>query len=158
VADSVEDKLTVHDVTGDRLTPEQLYAVLRLRVDVFVVEQECPYPEIDGRDLLTSTRHLWLDGPDGVASYLRVLEESAGARRIGRVATARAARGQGLAAQLMKAALAHAGGVDCVLDSQTYAKGFYAKFGFVPEGDEFIEDGIPHITMWRRAQRMSGMS
>jgi ElaA protein len=65
--------------------------------------------------------------------------------------TARDARGQGLAAQLMQAALAHVGDADCVLDSQTYAKGFYLKFGFVPEGDEFLEDGIPHITMWRRA-------
>jgi ElaA protein len=128
-----------------------LYAVLRLRVDVFVVEQECPYPELDGRDLLPSTRHLWVDGPDGAGSYLRVLEEPAGARRIGRVVTARDARGQGLAAQLMQAALAHVGDADCVLDSQTYAKGFYLKFGFVPEGDEFLEDGIPHITMWRRA-------
>jgi ElaA protein len=150
VANSVENKLTVHDVTGDRLTAGQLYAVLRLRVDVFVVEQECPYPELDGRDLVPSTRHLWLDGPDGVGSYLRVLEEPAGAQRIGRVVTARAARGQGLAAQLMKTALDHAGDADCVLDSQTYAKGFYAKFGFLPEGDEFLDDGIPHITMWRR--------
>ena len=147
----MENKLTVHDVTGDRLTAEQLYAVLRLRVDVFVVEQECPYPELDGRDLVPSTRHLWLDGPDGVGSYLRVLEEPAGAQRIGRVVTARAARGEGLAAQLMKTALDHAGDADCVLDSQTYAKGLYAKFGFLPEGDEFLEDGIPHITMWRRA-------
>lgn len=146
----MENQLTVHDVTGDQLTAEQLYAALRLRVDVFVVEQECPYPELDGRDLVPSTRHLWVDGPDGVGSYLRVLEEPAGAQRIGRVVTARASRGQGLAAQLMKTALEHAGDADCVLDSQTYAKGFYAKFGFVPEGDEFLEDGIPHITMWRR--------
>jgi ElaA protein len=150
VVNSVENQLAVHDVAADQLTVHQLYALLRLRVDVFVVEQECPYPEIDGRDLLPGTRHLWIDGTDGVGAYLRVLDEPRGARRIGRVCTALDARGQGLGARLMAAALESVGDVDCVLDSQTYAKGFYAKFGFEPEGEEFLEDGIPHITMWRR--------
>ena len=154
MVNSVENQLKVHDVAGDQLTAEQLYDILRLRVDVFVVEQECPYPEIDGRDLLPGTRHLWASGPAGIGSYLRVLDEPAGARRIGRVCTARGARGQGLAARLMTTALTAAGEADCVLDSQTYAKGFYAKFGFEPEGHDFLEDGIPHVTMWRRAGRI----
>lgn len=140
----------IHDLTADQLTPEQLYAILRLRVDVFVVEQDCPYPELDGRDLLPGTRHLWADGPSGAEAYLRLLDEPGGARRIGRVCTALEARGKGLGAKLMVAALESAGNVDCVLDAQTYASGFYAKYGFQPTGEEFIEDGIPHITMWRR--------
>ncbi|WP_370943358.1 GNAT family N-acetyltransferase [Amycolatopsis sp. cg5] len=134
------------NVAGDRLTAAQLYEILRLRVDVFVVEQECPYPEIDGRDLLPTTQHLWTEG---FGSYLRVLADPDGVSRIGRVVTAKFARGKGLAGELMKAALDHIGDADSVLDSQTYAAGFYAKFGFVPEGEEFLEDGIPHITMRR---------
>jgi ElaA protein len=150
VAESSQNQLTLHEVAGDELTPAQLYGILRLRVDVFVVEQECPYPEVDGRDLLPGTRHLWVTGANGIGSYLRVLEEAGGARRLGRVCTSREAREQGLAARLMTAALAYTGDADCVLDAQTYAQGFYAKFGFEPEGEEFDEDGIPHITMWRR--------
>lgn len=158
MADSLQHQLTLHEVAGDDLVPAQLYDILRLRVDVFVVEQECPYPEIDGRDLLPGTRHLWVAGADGIGSYLRVLQEPAGARRIGRVCSARDARGRGLAACLMTAALAYTGDVDCVLDAQTYAQGFYAKFGFEPEGEEFDEDGIPHITMWRRRPRHMSIS
>lgn len=138
------------NVAGTELTAKQLYDILKLRVDVFVVEQDCPYPELDGRDLLPDTRHLWIGDEHGVRSYLRVLTEP-GRLRIGRVVTAKEARGQGLAAQLMKEALGIVGDADSVLDAQTYAQGFYAKFGYRPEGDEFLEDGIPHITMWRRA-------
>ncbi|GAA4662102.1 GNAT family N-acetyltransferase [Amycolatopsis dongchuanensis] len=137
------------NVAGTELTPSQLYDILHLRADVFVVEQDCPYLDIDGRDLLPDTRHLWLTDDRGISSYLRVLTEP-GHYRIGRVVTARHARGQGLAARLMTEALEIVGDADSVLDAQTYAQGFYAKFGYVPEGDEFDEDGIMHITMWRR--------
>ncbi|GHF62679.1 ElaA protein [Amycolatopsis bartoniae] len=137
------------NVAGTELTPSQLYQILTLRADVFVVEQDCPYLDPDGRDLLPDTRHLWVPGEQGISSYLRVLTEP-GHFRIGRVVTARHARGQGLAARLMTEALEVVGDIDSVLDAQTYAKGFYAKFGYVPEGEEFEEDGIPHITMWRR--------
>ncbi|WP_236793964.1 GNAT family N-acetyltransferase [Amycolatopsis sp. GM8] len=137
------------NVTGPGLTTSQLYDLLRLRVDVFVVEQNCPYPELDGRDLLPTTRHLWSAGEQGIESYLRVLDEGEH-YRIGRVVTAERARGRGLAAQLMTEALEIVGDADSVLDAQTYAQGFYAKFGYVPEGAEFLEDGIPHIRMWRR--------
>ncbi|HVW44733.1 MAG TPA: GNAT family N-acetyltransferase [Amycolatopsis sp.] len=138
------------NVAGTDLTPRQLYEILRLRASVFVVEQHCPYLDPDGRDLAPDTRHFWTEGFE---SYLRVLSESSGVFRIGRVVTANHARGRGLAARLMATALEHIGDADSVLDAQTYAQGFYAKFGYVPEGDEFDEDGIPHITMWRRAAR-----
>ncbi|MCU1687566.1 MAG: hypothetical protein JWQ81_8305 [Amycolatopsis sp.] len=142
------DKLpAVSAASGDGLTAAQVHAILKLRVDVFVVEQKCPYPEIDGCDLLPSTRHFWVDG---FGSYLRILAESDGAGRIGRVCTAADARGRGLAARLMQAALETGPERAWVLDAQTYAQGFYAKFGFRPEGEPFDEDGIPHITMWRR--------
>ncbi|TVT26581.1 GNAT family N-acetyltransferase [Amycolatopsis rhizosphaerae] len=138
------------NLAGTELTSSQLYDLLRLRVDVFVVEQACPYPELDGRDLLPGTRHLWIAGEEGIDACLRILTEPGGHYRIGRVATSRRARRQGLGARLMAAALDYIGTADSVLDAQTYAQGFYAKFGYRPEGEEFEEDGIPHITMWRR--------
>ena len=137
------------DAAGTDLTPQQLYEILRLRADVFVVEQACPYLDVDGRDLAPDTRHFWTEGFE---SYLRVLTEPGGFR-VGRVVTAKHARGRGLAARLMTAALTHIGDADSVLDAQTYAHPFYATFGFVPEGEEFLEDGIPHIRMWRRVAR-----
>lgn len=137
--------------SGGELTAAQLYDVLRLRVDVFVVEQECPYPEIDGRDLLPGTRHFWSPGEPGADGYLRVLPEAGGVLRIGRVCTAEAARGTGLGGRLMAAAMEYAGDAGCVLSAQTYAQGFYARFGFEPEGEEYLEDGIPHISMRRAA-------
>lgn len=137
-----------HDAAGPELTAAQLHDILRLRVDVFVVEQKAAYPELDGRDLLADTRHLWFEGPDGVTAYLRVLLDPGGVRRIGRVVTAANARGQGLAGHLMDAALTVPG--EYVLDAQTYVQKFYARYGFVAEGAEYVDDdGIPHIRMRR---------
>lgn len=139
---------TLHDATGPELTAAQLHDILRLRVDVFVVEQKAAYPELDGRDLRPDTRHLWFEDAGGVTSYLRVLADPGGVRRIGRVVTAASARGRGLAALLMDAALLTPG--EYVLDAQTYVQGFYARYGFVAEGAEYTdEDGIPHSTMRR---------
>jgi ElaA protein len=140
---------TLHDATGPELTAVQLHDILRLRVDVFVVEQKAAYPELDGRDLLPDTRHLWFEEDGAVLAYLRVLLDPGGVRRIGRVVTAAPARGAGLAARLMEAALTIPG--EYVLDAQTYVQGFYARYGFVAEGPEYVDDdGIPHIRMRRR--------
>ncbi|MGH3437216.1 MAG: GNAT family N-acetyltransferase [Sciscionella sp.] len=145
-----ESRLGPHSAIAAQLAPATLYALLRLRVDVFVVEQRCPYPELDGRDLEPETRHLWLGAGDLPTAYLRVLREAGGVR-IGRVCVARSERGRGHAKALMRAALAEVGCRECVLDAQLYAAGFYAAFGFRPEGEEFDEDGIPHIRMRRPA-------
>ncbi|WP_328354167.1 GNAT family N-acetyltransferase [Mycobacterium sp. NBC_00419] len=132
-----------------------LYELLKLRVEVFVVEQACPYPELDGRDLLAETRHFWLEQPDGaVISTLRLMEEhSAGEKafRIGRVCTRRSARGQGHTTRLMQAALADVGDHPCRINAQTYLAGMYARHGFVVDGDEFVEDGIPHVPMLKNS-------
>jgi ElaA protein len=138
---------TLHDATGPELTAAQLHDIVRLRIDVFVVEQKAAYPELDGRDLLPDTRHLWFEDGGEVVAYLRVLLDPGGIRRIGRVVTAAPARGAGLAARLMDAALTGPG--EYVLDAQTYVQGFYARYGFVAEGPEYLEDGIPHIKMRR---------
>ncbi|GAB3555849.1 ElaA protein [Actinopolyspora lacussalsi] len=132
------------------LAPEDFYRMLRLRVDVFVVEQHCPYPELDGRDLEGATRHFWIDSADsGVLGYLRLLEEPDGSFRIGRVCTAPSGRGMGLGKKLMRAAVAEVRKSYAVLSSQTYAVGFYRSFGFVEYGEPYEEDGIPHIDMHR---------
>lgn len=146
-----QDEITIVSRAASELTPAELYALLRLRVDVFVVEQQCPYPELDGRDLDADTRHVWATSSDGrIVGCLRVLREDDGVLRIGRVCTADFARGTGLGGRLMRTAMELVGDSECVLDAQTYATGFYAKFGFEPEGEVFLEDGIPHITMRRR--------
>ena len=138
---------------GKDLDAATLYELLKLRVEVFVVEQDCPYPELDGRDLLTDTRHFWLEDDGGeVISTLRLMEEHPNGRkafRIGRVCTKKQARGNGHTARLMQAALAEVGEQPCPLNAQSYLVDMYARHGFVTAGEEFLEDGIPHFPMSR---------
>ncbi|MFC4126614.1 GNAT family N-acetyltransferase [Nocardia rhizosphaerae] len=129
-----------------------LYQLLKLRVDVFVVEQECAYPELDGRDLLPDTRHLWLDDGGAVVATLRLLEQRVDdvtTFRIGRVCAAKTARGRGYSARLIRAALAETGAATVRLDAQSHLVDMYAKFGFVADGPEFLDDGIAHVPMRR---------
>jgi ElaA protein len=121
-----------------------------------VVEQHCPYPELDGRDLDPGTLHVWLGESDAPLAYLRMLEEPDGTARIGRVCVAAAARGQGLARDLMAYTLELVGPRPCVLDAQAHLTAFYATLGFAATGPEFDDEGIPHIPMRRPALRRSG--
>jgi ElaA protein len=127
-----------------------LYAILRLRSEIFVVEQECAYQDLDGRDEEPGTRHLWVERDGEIRAYLRILNDH-GTERIGRVVTARQARGGGLAGRLMTAALGIIGNRPSVLDAQAYLTGFYRRFGYERSGPEFVEDGIPHVPMLRAA-------
>lgn len=132
------------------LPADVLYALLRLRVDVFVVEQACAYPELDGRDTEPGTEHVWLQDGAGPVAYLRVLREApASGIRIGRVCTRADARGAGAAARLVGDILRRHAAEPAVLDAQSYLVGFYSRFGFAPSGPEFVEDGIPHVPMRR---------
>lgn len=141
----------IHVARFAELDAATLYALLKLRVDVFVVEQRSPYPELDGRDMEAGTRHLWVSDADAAPplAYVRTLAEADGSTRIGRVATAPEARGKGLARQLVVAALDLAPGTTHVLDAQRYLVGFYEGLGFTPSGPEYVEDGIPHVPMRR---------
>lgn len=134
-----------------------LYELLKLRVEVFVVEQACPYPELDGRDLLAETRHFWLETAEGeVICTLRLMEEHPGgekAFRIGRVCTKRTARGRGHVTRLLRAALAEVGDYPCRIDAQKYLVDMWAQLGFVRDGDDFLDDGIPHVPMLRSGSR-----
>ncbi|MEV1330568.1 GNAT family N-acetyltransferase [Micromonospora costi] len=131
------------------LTTRTFHDLLRLRIDVFVVEQNCPYPELDGRDVEPATRHLWLTDGEAPLAYLRILADPGGVARIGRVVVAPGARGGGYAGRLMTEALAVVGDRPCVLDAQSYLVDFYARHGFTVTGPEYVEDGIPHIPMRR---------
>ncbi len=122
------------------------YAVWRLRQDVFVVEQACPYPDLDGRDVEPGTRHVLLREGDELLGYARVLDDGA-VWRIGRVALLPAARGRGLADHLLTTALQVCPDREVVLDAQSPLADWYAGYGFVVAGPEFLEDGIPHLPM-----------
>ena len=127
------------------LSPYTLYSFLRLRVAVFAVEQWCVYNDLDGRDTEPTTWHGWVADGDEVVSYLRVLGEP-GNEVIGRVVTAPAARGRGLSRLLMTSALERTSR-PVAIEAQTYLLDWYAAFGFVPRGPEYLEDGIPHTPM-----------
>jgi ElaA protein len=138
----------VRDAAAADLDATTLYGILKLRVDVFVVEQKCAYPELDGRDLEPGARQVWIEDSGEVVATLRMLDEGS-ALRIGRVATAPAARSAGHARRLMERALELAGDRDVVLDAQSYLREWYERLGFVRAGEEFLDDGIPHVPMRR---------
>jgi ElaA protein len=139
----------VRRVRGVDLTPPALYGLLRLRVDVFVVEQCCAYAELDGRDLEPGTVHFWMGADAAPVACLRLLTEPDGERRIGRVCTAAALRGRGVARRLVAAALAEAGDAPCVLDAQEHLVALYGGFGFAPTGPGYDWGGILHVPMRR---------
>ena len=139
---------TVTSKHFDELTTREFHDLLRLRIDVFVVEQTCPYPELDGRDVERGTEHHWTADDGAPTCYARTLDEG-DAIRIGRVVTAPDARGTGLAAALMTQLIERYGDRALVLDAQSHLADWYGRFGFTPDGDEFVEDGIPHVPMRR---------
>jgi ElaA protein len=141
--------LQLRDGHPAEMDAAMLYRVLALRVDVFVVEQNCAYRELDGRDLEPATRLVWIERDGQVVATLRVLREPDGTARIGRVATASTARGQGHAATMMARALELTDDADVELHAQTYLTSWYERFGFARIGADFLDDGIPHTPMRR---------
>lgn len=148
----------IHRARVADIAPETLYRLLWLRVSVFVVEQQAAYPEIDGRDIEPDAELLWCERDGQVEATLRVLREP-DALRIGRVATAAHARGRGLAADLMRAALARCAEIDPArpvrLDAQLQLEQWYGRFGFVRSGGPYAEDRIPHIPMVREPSALA---
>jgi ElaA protein len=139
--------VTLHVAAFGELSAATLYDLLSLRMRVFIVEQRCPYQDLDGRDTEPGTRHVWRTEDGSPAAYLRILAEPDGTDRIGRVCVAPDARGTGLARRLMLDALELTGPHPVVLDAQSYLAGFYERLGFTASGPEFVEDGIRHTPM-----------
>jgi ElaA protein len=140
----------VHVGGFDDLDPRTAYLLWQLRASVFVVEQDCVYLDLDGRDLERGTRHVWAGPADRPIGYLRVLDDGAQAR-IGRVVVARSHRGRGVSDALMRAALDVIGDRASRLDAQSPMAGWYAGYGYRQDGAEFVEDGIRHVPMLRGA-------
>lgn len=139
----------------EALDAATLYALLAARVDVFVVEQDCPYPELDGRDAEALHLSAWHDA--ALAAYARLLPP--GGRfaepSIGRVLTTAAFRGRGLGRVLMLRAIEiverHWPGCPIRVSAQHHLEAFYASLGFVSDSAVYDEDGIPHVDMLRAA-------
>jgi len=137
----------------DEIPTSTFYRIARLRQEVFVVEQDCVFLDLDGRDLELGSMQLWMETADGaVAASVRILDESEhenepGLRSIGRVVTDPAWRGRGIAAELLRAAIAACEGGPILIHAQSQLSEWYGRFGFVACGEEFLEDGIQHLPM-----------
>ena len=147
------------DLHHSELTVEALYALLKLRCEVFVVEQNCPYLDVDGDDLVGENRHLLGWRANQLVAYARILKSDDDLQPvvIGRVIVSTAVRGEKLGHTLMERAVG-----SCLqrwpqqalyLGAQAHLQNFYAHFGFVPVTDIYDEDGIPHVGMAREARQ-----
>ncbi|SCB56571.1 ElaA protein [Rhizobium aethiopicum] len=139
----------------DELSARELYDLLRVRVDVFVVEQNCPYPELDGKDI--DALHLRLLEGTQLLGAVRILKpyEPQDPSKIGRVVVSPAHRGKRLGDALMREAITACERLypknPIALSAQAHLRRFYESFGFVGTSQEYLEDGIPHIDMIRQS-------
>ena len=142
-------KPQLHKKSFQELTTDELYELLRVRSEVFVVEQNCVYQDLDGDD--QQSVHLWLTVEDKVVALARVCPAGSHMKEIsiGRVITTE--RGKGYGKQIMlhaiDAAIEHFGATLIVIEAQEYARGFYESVGFRQSSEPFMLDGIPHIRM-----------
>lgn len=134
------------------LTNIELYKILQLRNEVFVVEQNCPYQDCDNKDL--QAHHLTALKDDHIIAYSRLLPPGipySNAASVGRVVTSSSVRGQDLGRELMSKSLENLyflfGHLPVIIGAQLYLKKFYESFSFLQQGEIYLEDGIQHITM-----------
>jgi ElaA protein len=145
------DILQLFIKTFDQLTNDELYEILKLRVDIFVVEQTCPYPDLD--DLDQAAIHVFYKNEEGICAYLRVMDRGVESEdvSIGRVVVDKNKRRKALGSKLMQAGIKAAREIfdaDTIyLEAQRYAKSFYEKQGFKQVSEVFLLDDIPHIKM-----------
>ncbi len=133
------------------LTVDELYKILALRAEVFVVEQNCVYNDIDGKDLRST--HMWIQERGKIVAYIRLLDKgvSYDEASIGRVVVAKEERGRGLAKKIMREGIKflteRSAEKKITIGAQEYLKSFYQSLGFVEISDVYDEDGIPHLDM-----------
>jgi ElaA protein len=137
------------------LSVDEYFEILHLRTAIFVVEQDCPYQEVDEKD--RKSYHLFGKSENGeVIAVTRILPKGISYNEIsiGRVALKKEYRGKGIAGELMKESLMFIekqfGKEDIRISAQTYLFNYYSKFGFQSVGEEYLEDNIPHIEMLRK--------
>ncbi len=145
--------MTVHTKYYTELTTSELYKILKLRAEVFVVEQDCPYQDLDDRDL--NAWQIWVEDDGEVVACMRVFMYDDTYSQIGRVVTSLKVRGTGVGKMMVQEGVRLADekfpGCPILIHSQDYATGFYEKFGFRITSEPFMEDGIPHREMIREA-------
>ncbi|OWV83949.1 acyltransferase [Rhizobium sp. N122] len=146
------------DLKGlDELSPRELYDLLKMRVDVFVVEQSCPYPELDGKDVDALHLRLLSGGEQLASARLLKPHNTQDSVKIGRVVVSPAHRGKRLGDALMSEATMACERLypanPIALSAQAHLRRFYEALGFVRTSEEYLEDGIPHIDMVRQAAR-----
>lgn len=140
--------------TFSELTTAELYEIIKARVNVFVVEQDCPYPDLDDND--QKAIHLWAEKNGEVLAYCRIFDKGIkySETSIGRVVTTENGRGTGLGKQLIKYALEiienRLGTSEVRISAQDYLLKFYSDFGFQDTGKKYLEDNIPHTEMFRK--------
>ncbi|MBO6200293.1 MAG: GNAT family N-acetyltransferase [Chryseobacterium sp.] len=140
--------------TFSELTTPELYEIIKARVNVFVVEQDCPYPDLDDND--QKAIHLWAENNGEVLAYCRIFDKGIKypETSIGRVVTTENGRGTGLGKQLIKYALEiienRLGTSEVRISAQDYLLKFYSDFGFQDTGKKYLEDNIPHTEMFRK--------
>ena len=136
----------------EELNKAEFYQIVQLRIEVFIVEQNCPYPDLDDKD--QEAQHVWIEDTGEIVCYLRI--NPAGSRfvepSLGRIVTKKRHRKQGLAEVLINKAI----NLVCEKESrpirisaQCYLEKYYEKFGFLKASEEYLEDDIPHIEMLR---------
>jgi ElaA protein len=145
-----DSAITLHHAPFDEVPARALYGQLRVRSAAFVVEQECIYLDLDGKDLEPGCVMWWHDRAGEVLSTIRVLVEGED-RVIGRVATDQSARNLGLAGALIRGAIEAEPDRVFHLGGQSHLAGWYGSFGFARSGPNYMEDGIPHLPMTRPA-------
>lgn len=139
----------IRTVSGDKLTAQDVYDIWKIRDQVFAFEQHVEDTDVDGRDLLPYTTHVWVADEDGPTSYLRVFDD--GSVHVGRVCTRKDQRGQGLSGELMGEVSRLWGDREIVLNAQSHLERWYESFGYARSGDDFDEAGIQHTPMRRPA-------
>ena len=143
--------LTWHILTWNELSTETLYAILALRAEVFVAEQNCPYQDVDGKDLKSLHVCGYSDSGE-LCAYARLVKPGVSYDEwsIGRVITSPRVRRTGAGEELMLTCMAYfvEQRISAVrISAQSYLHDFYTKFGFVRVSEEYLEDDIPHMEM-----------
>lgn len=137
----------------EALTALELFTIYQARTAVFVVEQNCPYQEVDNKDL--QAVHLFAKNANNLTAYCRLIPDTDGVH-IGRVLVVKENRGSGLARELVQKAMdycsTHFSNQPIHAQAQSYLQAFYESFGFKAMSGVYLEDGIPHLDMvWERA-------